>query len=333
MNMLALTWIGIIAFGVIMYVILDGFDLGTGILTLFISDEADRELMISSILPLWDGNETWLVFGGAALYGAFPLAFAKILPLLYVPILVMVIALLFRGVAFEFRLKAHSSKKLWDGCFFAGSLIATFAQGTILGAFIQGFDLEHQWGLKQEIYHWLNPFNLFCGVALIFGYTLLGSNRLIAKTEGELQQKFFNISKKLQFIIFLSTLIVSIWSPYLDPALFDFWFDPATMYYLAVFPLLSVGLFFLHGYALVKRYEHIPFWSLVGIFLMCYFGFIISSYPFLVPRHISYIQAAAEPSTLLFMLIGAGVMLPLLLYYTYYAYRIFGGKVTERIGY
>jgi cytochrome bd ubiquinol oxidase subunit II len=196
MNMLALAWAGIIAFGIIMYIILDGFDLGIGILFPFFRGEDEKDLMVSTILPVWDGNETWLVFGGAALYGAFPLAFSTILPILYLPIFIMVIALLFRGVSFEFRLKAIKSKFFWDGCFFAGSLFATLAQGLVLGAFVQGFHFPDTVD-GVVTYQWFNPFSVSCAIALVFGYVLLGSNRLIVKTLGKVQKKCFAISSKL----------------------------------------------------------------------------------------------------------------------------------------
>jgi cytochrome d ubiquinol oxidase subunit II len=325
-NHLALIWSGIIAFGIILYVILDGFDLGIGILMPFFSPHNDRDIMVSTILPVWDGNETWLVFG-------FPLAFSIILPLIYLPIFFMVLGLLFRGVAFEFRLKVPDEKKhLWDYCFFIGSLIATFSQGFILGIFIKGFGI-YEGKIAINSVEWLDPFNFFCAIALVFGYVLLGSNRIISKTEGELQKKCFQISSKVQYLIFLACLIVSIWTPYLDKALAEKWFDPNQMRYLFFLPLLTFIFSVAHYYALRKKYEHIPFWCGVGIFVCCYIGFIFSSYPYIVPRHITYLQAAAPQSTLLFMLVGALIMLPVLLYYTYYAYKIFGGKVSNKLGY
>jgi cytochrome d ubiquinol oxidase subunit II len=332
MDILALTWCGIIAFGVIMYVILGGFDLGIGIMSIFFPKETDRDLMVSAILPVWDGNQTWLVFGGAALYGAFPIAFSTILPILYLPILMMVIALLFRGVAFEFRLKAIRTKRLWDMCFFLGSLFAAIAQGLTLGAFVQGFELPL--GTQTATVHeWFNPFGIACAIALIFGYILLGANYLIIKTTDALQAKCFAIATKVQYLILLGFIMVSVWSPYLDPAIKARWFNPENMPFLAILPLITFALWAAHHHALKKRHEHAPFWCAIGMFLMCYLGFIISSYPYIVPHQITYTQAAADASSLLFMLIGAGILLPILLYYTYYSYKIFSGKVTTKIGY
>jgi len=327
MEIYALIWGGIIAFGVIMYVLLGGFDLGIGIMSLFIRNPHHRDLMISSILPVWDGNQTWLVFGGAALYGAFPLAFSTILPIMYIPILIMVIALLFRGIAFEFRLKAIKTKYFWDICFCFGSLFATIAQGLILGTFVSGFDLE------QTTCQWLKPFGIACAISLIFGYTLLGSNFLLIKTSGELQQSFFAISKKLQYVILASFVMVSVWSPFLHPDIMHRWFNLQYMPYFAILPMLTLILFFYHWQAIKNKNEKMPFWSAIGMFLLCYFGFIVSVYPYVVPRKITYIQAAAGESSLLFMLVGAGIMLPPLLYYTHYAYKIFRGKIVEKIGY
>ncbi len=327
-GLLALTWAGIIGFGIILYIILDGFDLGIGILSLFFRDEHDRDLMVSTILPTWDGNETWLVFGGAALYGAFPIAFSIILPLLYIPILIMIIALLFRGVAFEFRLKAIKTKYFWDICFFVGSLFATIAQGLVLGTFVQGFK-----PLSDGMPMWINPFGITCAIALIFGYALLGSNRLIIKTVGQLQRKCFSISTVLQYVVFFFLVIVSAWSPFLDPAIMQRWFNPIYMPYLALLPMTAILLLAAHWYALRKKYEHIPFVTSVGVFLVSYAGFVISCYPYIVPRYITYLQAASDVSSLRFMLVGACIMLPILLYYTFHSYQIFKGKVTERIGY
>ena len=332
MNPLAAIWAGLIAFGIILYIILDGFDLGIGMLTLFFKNEDDRDIMISTVLPVWDGNETWLVFSGATLYGAFPLAFSVILSSLYTPIFIMVIALLFRGISFEFRLKAIQSKHFWDICLLLGSLFATFAQGLILGTFVQGFNLTDNVN-NSQFNQWLNPFGITCGIALIFGYLLLGSNRLISKTIGKLQENCFKISAKLQYIILGFVIIVSIWSPYLSLEIKQRWFNLQLMPYLAIFPIFAMIFLILHWHAIKNKYEHIPFWSSVGVFLTCYFGFIISSYPYIVPRHITYIKAAASRSSLVFMLIGACIMLPPLLYYTYFSYKIFSGKVTEKIGY
>lgn len=329
MDILAFSWCGIIAFGVIMYVILGGFDLGIGIMSIFFKEEKERDLLMSAILPVWDGNQTWLVFGGAALYGAFPAAFSVILPLMYMPILIMVIALLFRGVSFEFRLKAIKTKRFWELCIFFGSVFATVAQGLILGTFVQGFNLSAN---ATVIDQWFNPFGIACALALICGYVLLGANFLIIKTEGKLQAKNYALSGKIQYLILAGFVMVSVWSPFLDPSIMQRWFNPTNMPYLAILPIVTLFLLFTHRYAIKKRYEYLPFWSAIGMFLTCYLGFIISSYPYIVPRELTYQAAAADRSSLLFMLVGVCIMMPPLLYYTYYSYKIFRGKVTQ-IGY
>lgn len=333
MNYLALLWAGIIAFGIIMYVILDGFDLGLGIMSIFVRDDHHRDLMISSIMPVWDGNETWLVFGGAALYGAFPLAFSTVLPTLYIPIIFMICALLFRGVAFEFRMKAtHNSKKIWEWSFFVGSISATFFQGIMLGSFVHGFDFQSGQFILPG-YDWLTPFSLFCGFGLMFGYVLLASNWLIVKTVGDLQNLCYKVSRTMLVIVAIFAVIVSIWSPFIDPRIAARWFDPQLMPYLSILPILTAGFFILHWLALNKRKEFQPFRLSVGIFLMCYAGFVVSSWPYIVPRSITFSQAAAPDKSLLFMLVGTVIMLPILLYYTYHSYKIFRGKVTEPIEY
>lgn len=329
---LAFIWLGLIGFAIIMYVILDGFDLGIGIMSIFINDEHQRDIMISTILPVWDGNETWLVLGGAALYGAFPLAFATLLPALYIPILIMVCALLFRGVAFEFRLKADTSKFVWEYSFFFGSLLAAFIQGVMLGTFVQGFTFEK--GVQTvSAMQWFTPFSLTCGVAVIFGYVLLGSNWLIAKTVGSLQQQAYKFSKITLIVVAVFAVAISAWSPFVDPKLWQRWFHPENVYYLAFLPFFTSIAFTVHLIALIRKQEFSPFYLSVVIFLLCYLGFIISSWPYIVPRSITYVQAAAPQSSLLFMLVGACIMLPVLLYYTFHAYQIFQGKVTEVIGY
>ncbi len=332
MDVLPLIWGGIIAFGVIMYVLLGGFDIGIGILSIFFREESERDLLVSTILPVWDGNQTWLVFGGAALYGAFPLAFSTLLPMLYIPIFIMVISLLFRGISFEFRLKAIKTKKLWDACFFLGSVLAAAMQGMVLGAFVQGVAPDSH-DPTQIIFHWFNPFSFMCALGLICGYVLLGVDYLIIKTQGPLQEKCFFIAKKMQYLIVAGFIVVSVWSPFLDTTIWQRWFNPIYMPFLAILPLLALVFFMTHRWALQNKKEHLPFWCVIGMFLMCYFGLIISIYPYIVPRQITYVAAAADHSSLIFMLVGACVMLPPLLLYTWHAYKIFEGKVTEKIGY
>ena len=329
---LATFWSGIIAMGIIIYVILDGFDLGIGMISVLFRSEHDRDLMISSILPYWDGNETWLVFGAAALYGAFPSAFSQLLPALYIPLMIMVVGLLFRGVAFEFRLKATRSKKTWDYALFFGSLIATLMQGCILGTFVSGLNPAVTRG-NLHVYQWLNPFGLFCAVALIFGYVQLGANFLIAKTTGHIRTQCYKIASHTQYILALATIIASIWSPFLHHDIYERWFNPSYMPYLAMLPI-TCGMFWLLHFKFIKeKMDAAPFWMTVGLFITCYAGFIVSCYPYIVPRHLPFWEGTASVESLIFMTIGAVIMLPLLLFYTGYAYYIFRGKITEKIQY
>ena len=329
---LAFIWAGIIAFGIIMYVILDGFDLGIGILSLFVENDEDRDLMISTIMPVWDGNETWLVFGGAALYGAFPRAFSEILPAAYLPIYIMVLALLFRGVAFEFRLKATWSKKIWDYAFFGGSLVAIIMQGELLAMFVQGFTLNEQGHVVANV-PWLNPFGIFCGLALVIGYTLLAADWLIIKTVGNLQKFCYKVASYAQYLLLACAIIVSVWSPFLDPEIFAKWFKLDLMPILAILPAITLYAVYRHWIAIKNAQEDQPFKWAVTVFIMCYLGFAYSCYPYIIPRSITYMEAAAEPESLIFLTYGAIVMLPALLYYTYYSYKVFRGKVTKKLEY
>ena len=326
---LAFSWLGIIAFGIIMYVLLDGFSLGIGILFPLAKNSYQRDIMLSTVIPVWDGNETWLVFGGATLYGAFPTAFALLLPIFYLPIILMVIALLLRGVVFEFYHKAHRSQVIWNWVFFIASVVATLAQGMILGRFLQGFDQFN----TLSAYTWLTPYSVFTAIAVVFGYILLGSTWLIAKTVDDLQQQMRHVAQVALIVVALCLLIVSIWSPFLKQTIFNRWFDWDNWYMLAVLPLFA-GIAIVINFLLLRRHHDMwPFYLSMAIFIFSYIGVGYSVWPYIVPYQVSYIDAAAPASTLRFMLVGAVIMLPILLAYTFYAYRIFKGKVTDVLHY
>ena len=328
---LALIWYFIIIFGVIMYVILDGFTIGTAIIMPFLEDK-EKDIAMSVILPTWDGNQTWLVLGGAAMYGTFPLAFSIVLPALYFPIYIMILALLFRGVCFEFRLKAKEEKPRWDMLFFISSIIIAFIQGVILAKFVGGFNLDHgHISLNQDSL--TSFFSIFVGFGLIIGYLLLGCTRLILKTEGELQIKLFRFAKIITFIGFLFMIGVSIWTPFIDTKLKDFWFNTDNMKFLALLPLVTILIFATLVWSLYKNNDIKPYWCTVGIFLCGYIGFILGTFPYIVPHTITLYDAASPTSSLIFTLVGAVIMLPILLFYTWYSYRIFRGKVNEVIKY
>ncbi len=322
MSCLPIIWLGIIGFFVIMYVILDGFTLGIGILAIFLNEQ-QRNITVSVLLPTWDGNQTWLVLGMASLYGAFPLAFSVLLPALYLPLLVMVVALLLRGVAFEFRLKAAVyGRKIWDGVFFASALTATLAQGFILGQFIQGF--------KSGL---INSFSMMTGISLVVGYCLLGATRLILKTQGDIQAKMFRVAFTCVLLLMSAIFIVSVWTPFVYPLVQQRWFNLTYIPWLAILPLITAMTFMTLLWALHRRQEVTLYWLSILLFLCPYVGFIISLFPFIVPYQITLWQAAAPDTTLKFILVGAVIMLPILLLYTGYAYRIFRGKVNESIHY
>lgn len=328
--LLPVIWAGIIAFCILMYVTLDGFTLGTGILMPWMNDH-ERNQALSMILPNWDGNQTWLVLGGASLYGAFPQAFGTILPLLYLPLLLMVLALLFRGVAFEFRMKSNRGKHKWDLCFMAGSVIATFVQGMVLGAFIKGFNFSSAGQLPSLA--WLSLYSIFTGIALVFGYALLGATRLILKTEGALMQKMRSFAIKLAWIIAFFAFAVSLWTPFLDPVIFARWFRYDRIWLLILMPAITFFAWLYLLISLKKGREKAPFWISIFIFCCCYAGFAIGIWPFIVPNTMTIWQAASPNSSLIFMLVGAAIMIPVLLVYTGYSYKIFGGKVRDLIHY
>lgn len=331
-TMLPLIWAWLIAVGVIMYVILDGFDLGIGILFPWINDHDHRGIMMNTIAPVWDGNETWLVFGGATLYGAFPLAYSTLLPALYMPLMVMLGALVFRGVAFEFRFKAYRSRFLWDLAFAGGSTMAAFCQGLILGTFIQGYGLI---GSNQH-YYWFTPFSIITGLAVVFGYALLGATWLLIKTEGALQKNMYQAAKILLFFVALFMLVVSLWTPFSQPAINARWFTLPNFFYLLPLPFFALICTLYQAYCLSKptvKNEKLPFILTVSLFFLCFIGLGVSIWPYIIPRTLTIWEAAANEKSLLFQLIGTIILLPVLIAYSIYAYRVFKGKVHTDMGY
>jgi cytochrome bd ubiquinol oxidase subunit II len=326
-------WTAILAAGVFLYVLLDGFDLGVGILYRFAPDTNARNLLMNSIAPVWDGNETWLVLGGVALLAAFPLAFAIIMPAVYFPVAIMLLALAFRGVAFEFRFRDTERRTFWDHAFTNGSLVATFAQGIVLGAFIQGFQVEgrHFTGSSLDCF---TPFSLFTGAALMFGYGLLGAGWLILKTEGELQ----SLARRWGRRCFLGTLIavgiVSLWTPLIDHEIAQRWFAWPNILFLAPVPVVTALLAWLEWRSLNNQLaEFAPFLWAILLFVMSYLGIAISLWPMIVPHRYTLWQAASSPDTQAFMLVGTVFLLPVILMYTAWSYWVFRGKVKADIGY
>ena len=329
-TLLLVIWAGILAFAVIMYVLLDGFDLGVGIFYYlhWIPIKSNRDMMMNSVAPVWDGNETWMVLGAAALYGAFPLAYSTLLPILYLPLMIMLIALIFRGVAFEFRFKAHRSRFLWDIAFSLGSIVAAFCQGSILGTFINGYASFPDHNTMGHYFSWTSPFSIMTGIAVIIGYALLGSTWLIMKTEGELQKMMYYYAKIYLVGVAFFLLVVSLWTPFIHPDIMHRWFSLPNFFYLMPLPLLSLFAVFYATYGLMKRYEKVPFMMSVLLFWLAYIGLAISMWPYLVPRTMTIWQAASNSKSLIFLLVGTLILLPILIGYSIYAYYVFKGKVT-----
>jgi len=326
-------WTLILGLGVFLYVLLDGFDLGVGILYGVAPDSGQRDLMMGSIAPIWDGNETWLILGTVGLLAAFPLAFAIIIPALYFPILIMLLSLIFRGVAFEFRYRDRPHRGFWDHGFAVGSLLATFAQGVVLGAFIQGFQVDGRLFTGGSL-DCFTPFSLLTGVCLVFGYALLGAGWLVLKTEGELQAKARRWSRIALVGVAAAVLLVSIWTPVMDSDIRDRWLDWPNFVLLAPVPVITLII----GWATWRSItndlaSYGPFLGAVGLFVMSYLGIAISLFPMIVPHHFTLWQAASDPSTQAFLLVGTLFLLPVILVYTAWSYWVFRGKVRANIGY
>jgi cytochrome d ubiquinol oxidase subunit II len=325
---LPLIWAGLIAFAVLAYVVLDGFDLGVGILFAVEHDAAARDTMVNSVAPVWDGNETWLVLGGGGLLATFPLAYSIVLPALYPAIVAMLLALVFRGVAFEFRFRAASGagRKAWDLAFFGGSVLAAFCQGLALGGLLQGIkvaDRQYAGGW----WDWLTSFSNLCGCALVIGYALLGACWLVWRTEDALQRRCRRYAGALGVATLGLIVVVSLWTPMLNPAFAERWFGWPGILLTSPVPVLVAVLAWLFWRGLARRQDLAPFLCALGWFVLCYAGLGISLYPLIVPPSLTIWQAAAPPESLSFLLVGAAVLIPIILVYTGYAYWVFRGKV------
>ncbi|MET4697402.1 cytochrome d ubiquinol oxidase subunit II [Constrictibacter sp. MBR-5] len=329
---LPLIWAGVIAFAVCMYVLMDGFDLGIGILFQTVPTDDERDIMMNSVAPVWDGNETWLVLGGGGLLGVYPLAYATLLPALYLPIIVMLVALVFRGVAFEFRFKAIRGKFVWNWAFCLGSLVAAFSQGVVLGAFVQGFEVVDR-SYAGGPFDWLTPFSILVGFGVTAGYALLGSTWIIMKTDGPLQRWAYRVSMPLLIAVLGFMVAVSLWVPLLDADIGRRWFSWPNILYLSPVPILVVLATLWLVRALLTDRERLPFLLTLFLFLLGYAGLAISLFPNIVPPDITIWDAASPPETQLFMLVGVAIMMPFVLGYTAYAYWVFRGKVDPHAGY
>jgi cytochrome d ubiquinol oxidase subunit II len=325
-------WTLILGLAVFFYVLLDGFDLGVGMLYRFLPDKESRHLAMNSIAPVWDGNETWLVLGGVGLLAAFPLAFAIIIPAVYFPVLILLLALIFRGVAFEFRLRDVEHLTFWEHGFSYGSAAAAFAQGVVLGSLIQGFDVEGR-AFSGGSFDFLTPFSVFSGIALMAGYSLLGACWLVMKTEGTLQQHARRLALWCLYGVVIAIGGVSVWTPLVHPYVAERWFSFPNILYLAPIPALTGLLVLWVWRALRTGKEIVPFVGSAGIFVLSYAGIAISLWPFIVPYHFTLWQTASSPNTQAFLLIGTMFLLPIILINMGWSYWVFRGKVRAEIGY
>lgn len=319
---------GLLLFGLGMYVILDGFDLGIGILFPWAPTDECRDVIMSSVAPVWDGNETWLIYGGALLFAAFPLAYSIILSALYIPIMFMLLALILRGVAFEFRLKANRSRWIWNTSFTVGSILATFSQGIILGAVINGIEVTHL-EFTGSVFDCIKPFTITTGAALVIGYSFLGSTWLVMKTTGITRDWAKHITKPLLFMVLLFFVVVSINTPLEYPHIADRWFTWPNSLYLLPIPLCVIALAYGVFNGLEKNCDRLPFKCAVGIFLAALSGIVVSLWPNMIMPHTTIWAVSAPPNSQKFVLWILAVSLPIVLGYTLFVYRIFKGKVTK----
>jgi cytochrome d ubiquinol oxidase subunit II len=329
---LPVIWALLIGTAVALYVLLDGFDLGIGILFPFYEQEAEHDQIMNSVAPFWDGNETWLVLGGGGLWVAFPKAYAVIMPALYLPVIVMLLALIFRGVAFEFRWRTRAQRNHWDLAFTCGSWLAALAQGVALGAILQGVHVEGR-QYAGGWWDWLTPFSLLTGVSLVIGYALLGATWLVLKTEGGLRDRAYRISWYLLFAMLLAIGAVSVATPLLTIKYAQRWFTWPNVVLTAPVPIAVAAVTVLLLKSLAERQDGRPFFLSLLLFLLSYAGLGISMYPYIVPQSITIWQAAAPANSQLFMLVGVAILIPLILAYTGWAYWVFRGKVKPDSGY
>ena len=327
---LPLIWAGLIAVAVAMYVIADGFDLGVGILFKAAGSDNWRDRMMFSVAPIWDGNETWLILGGGGLFAVFHIAYAVLMPALYLPIILMLVALIFRGVAFEFRFKADRSKFLWDNAFFFGSLVATFFQGMVLGTFVQGFATDGR-QFTGGTFDFLTPFSVLTGISLIFGYGLLGATWCVMKTTGELEIWARRMAVRFLLATIVAMAIVSVWVPFLERQIETRWFSWPNIAFLAPIPLVTAYVAYRLFRDLEEGRHYRPFFLAIALFLLGYLGLGISLFPYIVPPNLTIWDTANTVNSQLFALVGFAIVLPMTFAYTAYSYYVFRGKVADEI--
>ncbi|HEX7816669.1 cytochrome d ubiquinol oxidase subunit II [Dyella sp.] len=330
---LPLIWMVIIGFGLMMYVIMDGFDLGIGMLLPLIRNREDRDRMVNTVAPVWDGNETWLVMGGAGLLAAFPTAYAILLSALYFPLIFMLIGLILRGVAFEFRFKASEAHKpLWDRAFTWGSFIATFSQGVALGAIINGFTVENLVFTGGAL-DFLSPFSVFTGLSLFVAYGLLGATWLVMKTDGFIQGLMRRAAQLLLTILLVAIAIVSVWTPLAHPGIAQRWFALPNIALFCPVPILVLFTSWAIVRSLRRDGQATPFVLTLFLLFLGYTGLIISIWPYIVPPSISFRDAAGPEQSMGFALVGALLIIPFILGYSAWSYFVFRGKIGTTEGY
>ena len=327
---LTIIWAVIIAFGIIMYVMMDGFVLGQGILFPFAPNEESRDVMMNSVAPIWDGNGTWLVLGGAGLLAAFPRVYTIILPALYIGVFLMLAGFIFRGVSFEFRFKARTSRYIWNWGFSIGSIVAAFAQGAVVGSYIQGFNVVDGVYVGGAL-DWLTPFTVLTGLGIVAGYGLLGATWLILKSQGELQAWAYKVTPWILLTVLVIFGIIGIWTPYVDNFVYQRWFTGfSPIWILPVITLLCAwGVFS----SVRKRHDSKPFIATIGLFVFTYLGLIASKFPYVVPPSYTLWDAASAHESQLFLLLGLLFVVPFILVYTAWTYWVFRGKVKTGEGY
>jgi cytochrome bd ubiquinol oxidase subunit II len=330
---LTMIWAFIIAFAVFVYVVMDGFDLGLGILFPLFANKSDRDVIMNSVAPVWDGNETWLVLGGGGLMAAFPLAYAVLMPALYTPMIAMLVGLIFRGVAFEFRWRTtQNGRNRWDLAFAGGSVLAALAQGIALGAILQGIHVEGR-QYAGGWWDWLTPFSILTGLCLLVGYALLGATWLVMKTEREVRDRAYRLSWALVFAMLGAIGAVSIATPFLSVQYAQRWFTWPNVILTAPVPIAVAVVTAMLLRSLANRQDYRPFFLSLALFALSYAGLGISMYPYIVPQSITIWQAASPRTSQIFMLFGVSVLIPLILAYTAWAYWVFRGKVRPESGY
>ena len=319
-------WAGLVALAMILYIILDGTSLGVGLLFFAARDEKERDVLIDSISPVWDANQTWLVLGGGVIFAVFPVVYGVLSSALYIPLMTFIFGLIFRGVTFEFRSNA-SRKKPWDLAFSLGSLVAVLSQGFTLGGILTGIKVSGT-DFAGGSFDWLNPFSVMVGCALIPGYVMLGSTYLIIKTAGPVQERAYRHASWSTFTVLFFMAVVTIWTPFHYPIVWKFWFSPPRIYFIWVCPLMGlIAAFQLLRSLRSRRRETLPHLHGMGLFLSGYLGLAASLYPYAIPPSITIKEAAAQYETLRFMLWATAIILPVILVYVIYSYSVFRGKV------